>query len=135
VPLIHWTPALSVGVEHLDEQHREIVTLINSLDDAMAQGKGRGVLGQILSDLTRYSLWHFSEEEKLFDTLGYPDAAAHVAEHKRFIAEVAKAQADFDSGKQALSIQVIDFLTDWLSTHICGADQKYTALFNEKGVR
>ena len=135
MPLIQWTPALSVKVRHLDEQHQAIVTLINNLDEAMAQGQGKAVLGQIISELARYSVWHFTEEENLFDTLGYPDAAAHVAEHKRFIAEVMKAQADFDFGKPAQSIQVIDFLTDWLSTHVCGSDQKYSAFFNEKGVR
>ena len=41
----------------------------------------------------------------------------------------------FDEGKVLLSIDVIDFLKDWLINHIQGSDKKYGPFLNEKGLR
>jgi hemerythrin-like metal-binding protein len=132
--LIQWKADLSVNVRQCDERHQRLITLINDLDAAMAEGRSKAMMGAIVGESANYTLTHLATEEHLFARLGYADAPAHAAEHKTFVDAVARFQEDVDAGKPALSIPIITFLSEWLTTHIMGTDKKYSAFLNEKGV-
>ena len=132
--LMQWTPALSVNVKAIDEQHKQLIKLINDLDDAMAKGRGKDVMGKIVTELATYARTHFAFEETHFAKFNFDGAAAHKQEHAKFLADVGKFKADFDANKLGLSIKVMQFLSDWLKSHIMGTDQKYSACFNANGM-
>lgn len=132
--MIQWHSGLSVNVKEIDGQHQKLVKLISDLDDAMRLGKGKEMLGSIVSELAKYTMVHFSTEEKYFDQFGYPDAPDHKLEHRKFVEEVSKFRNEFDAGRVGLSIKVMDFLSDWLKNHIMGMDRKYGPYFNQKGL-
>jgi hemerythrin len=110
------------------------VKLINDLDDAMRIGKGKEVLGKIVSELAVYTRIHFSTEEKYFAQFGYPDAPAHEEEHRQFVEKVTEFKTEFDAGRLGLSLKIMDFLSDWLKRHILGVDRNYCTFFREKGL-
>jgi len=62
--LISWNDNLSVHVGEIDRQHQQLIKMINDLDDAMKQGKGKEVLGKIVKGLSDYTAYHFSTEER-----------------------------------------------------------------------
>lgn len=132
--MIQWSSALSVGVREIDGQHQRLVKLINDLDEAMRVGKGKEMLGRIVSELAGYARVHFSTEEKYFDQFGYPEAPEHRQEHRNFIEKVSGFKAEFDAGRLGLTIEIMSFLSDWLKGHILGKDKRYSAFFNEKGL-
>lgn len=133
--LIQWTDSLSVQVAEIDGQHQKLVRMINELNDAMRQGKGKEMLGPIVSGLIGYARTHFSTEEQYFERFGYPDADSHRKEHAEFTRKVTEFKAGFDAGKFGLSIEIINFLSDWLQKHIMGVDRKYVSFFHEKGLK
>ena len=133
--MIQWSAALSVDVKEVDEQHKVLFNLINKLNDAMLQRRAKEEMGSIINELLKYTITHFSLEENYFDKFGYPDTAAHKAQHAHFIAETKKFKTELESGKLGLSIEVMTFLSDWLKNHIMGVDKKYTAFFHEKGIK
>jgi hemerythrin-like metal-binding protein len=65
----------------------------------------------------------------------YPDLTNHKAEHDRFTKTVLDFQSKFHANEIGLTIEVMDFLKDWLSKHILGVDKKYAPFLNAKGVR
>lgn len=132
--LINWQPSMSVNVAVIDQQHQKLVNMINSLNDAMVQGKGRDIQGQIINGLVTYAATHFSTEEKLFLQHGYPDTMAHVAEHNAFVSKVSEFRNQFQSGRMSLTIELMSFLSKWLNDHILLSDRKYSGFFKEKGV-
>ena len=133
--LIEWSSGLSVQVHEIDEQHKKLIGLINQLQDAMRTGKGKDLVGKTINELVRYTVNHFSTEEKYFDKFDYPDTAAHMDEHAKFIKEVSAFKKEFDEGRIGLTIKLMNFLSDWLRNHIMGSDKKYGPFFNEKGLR
>jgi hemerythrin len=135
VAFIEWNNSFSVGVSEIDLQHQKLVEMINDLHDAMLQGKGKAVLGDIIKGLVDYAVTHFLTEEKYFDQFRYPDAGSHKEEHSAFTQKVAEFKNGFDAGKLALSITVMDFLSSWLRNHIKGVDKKYEPFFVEKGLK
>jgi len=134
MPLIQWDDSLKVHVGEIDAQHQKLVGMINDLGEAMRQGKGKDVLGKIIDGLIGYAGTHFGTEEKYFDQFGYPEGNSHRKEHSDFTRKVAEFKKEFDEGRLALSIEVMDFLSNWLKNHIKGVDKKYGPFFNAKGL-
>lgn len=132
--LITWNESLSVNVAEIDQQHQKLVSMINELNDAMKQGKGKEVLKKIVSGLISYTATHFKTEERYFDHFGYPDTENHKKEHAAFVQKVMDFNNGFEKGKFGLSLEVMDFLSTWLQTHIKGTDKKYSKFFNDNGL-
>lgn len=136
MPLLTWTEKLSVGVGMLDEDHKRLVGMVNELFDAMQAGKGRDVLGRILDGLVQYTKIHFAHEESFFARTAYPAAAAHKQEHDALTQQVVEVQRKYAAGGDAaLSLEVLQFLKNWLVKHIQGSDQKYRPHLNANGIR
>jgi hemerythrin len=134
MPLITWTNTLSVGIKEIDAQHQQLIKLINELHDAMKAGKGSAILGSTLGALADYTVYHFGTEEQMFKETGYPDAKAHMAEHKALTQQVLSIKAKFEAGQSVITIDLMEFLRNWLNDHIKGVDKKYTAFFHSKGI-
>jgi hemerythrin len=133
--LIEWNESLSVNVVEIDEQHRKLVGMINHLNDAMRQGKGKESLGKIVNGLLAYAGIHFRTEEKYFEQFEYPDADRHRKEHLAFTQKAVAFKTDFEAGKLLLSMEVMRFLSDWLQNHIKAVDKKYGPFLNAKGLK
>jgi hemerythrin len=132
--LMNWKEEYSVKVASIDQQHKKLVELINQLHDAMRAQKGRETIGKVLSELVSYTQSHFKSEETLMQTHKYPALEAHKLEHHMLVKKVSDFQKEVDSGKVTVTIDVMNFLRDWLQNHILGTDKKYSGFFVEKGV-
>ncbi len=133
--LINWTESLSVNVAVFDMQHQRLISVINELHDAMRQGKGKDVLGKTISSLSSYTVIHFKTEERYFEQFEYPDAASHRQKHDSFVRKISDFREAFEKGRLGVSIEVMNFLRDWLKHHIMETDKKYSAFFNERGLK
>lgn len=134
MPLFNWSDRYSVGVSMFDNQHKRLIELINELHDAMRAGTARDVLGHTLKGLLDYTRMHFAEEERQMAQYNYPGYAAHKAEHEKLVSKVVELIAKHDAGDNTLTIEVMNFLKDWLINHILVTDKKYTRFFNSLGV-
>ena len=133
--LINWESSFSVNVAEIDRQHQVLVGLINDLNDAMKEGKGKDILMKILDELINYTATHFKFEEKYFDQFEYPNKDAHKLAHKNLVREVVSFKTDFQSGKFGLTVEVLNFLVSWLKNHILVEDKMYTTCFNNNGLK
>lgn len=132
--LINWNDTYSVKVRMLDNQHKRLIEIINTLHDGMKTGKSNEILGKIIFDLIGYTKTHFQSEEDLFEKYNYPNKVLHKKEHDEFVKTVGKFYEDFKSGRTGLSLDVMNFLTNWLTKHIKGSDKAYSNFLNEKGI-
>ena len=119
------TPDLFTGVEAMDAQHRRLFDLINQLNEAISEGKGRQALSSILNALIDYTGTHFAEEEKLMEEASYPGIADQKQAHRAFVAKVLEFRQGFDSGTAMVGSDLVNFLADWLVKHIGMSDLKY----------
>lgn len=133
--IIQWTTDLSVGVSEIDQQHQELICIINDLDNVIKYEEERAKTMGVIRKLISYAQTHFKTEEKYFDQFGYENSAAHKAYHVFFIKKISAFCNDYFSGKPGLSVSLMKFLKNWLIDHIKGEDQKYTDCFNRNGLR
>jgi len=132
--LVDWKDIYIVNVAEVDEQHKKLVGFINELHQAMLIGKGKDVMSKILKDLVEYTVYHFGTEEKFFDRYDYPDSELHKKQHKDLTEQVLVVQKKFEAGEKVLTIDVMNFLRDWLHEHIVGSDKLFGPYLNSKGV-
>jgi len=135
MPFMQWDESLSVNVAEIDAQHKQLIAMLNDLYTAMHTGKGREVASKTIQGLVDYAQDHFDTEEQYFEKYQYPKAASHEREHRLFCRKVQAFQQGFDAGKDMLNIEILRFLGEWITHHIKGIDQKYSAFLNSKGVK
>jgi methyl-accepting chemotaxis protein/hemerythrin len=132
--IMQWADDLSVNIREIDEQHLRLIDLINKLHNAMRTGKGKQATVKVLEELKDYTVFHFSTEEAMFEEHSYSGMINHVATHKSFVNKVIEFEEKILSGKAAVTMEVMNFLKDWLVKHIKGVDRKYSGFFNDRGV-
>jgi len=133
--LFTWSESYSVGIGQIDQQHQQLMTMINELNDAMLQGKGREMVSSVLNKLINYTASHFALEEKLMSEHGYPEYDEHKAKHDKMVGKVLDLQKEVTANRLTVSAEVMKFLQDWLNKHIKGTDKKYSSFLNGKGVQ
>ncbi len=122
---IEWSNDLSVGVELIDNDHKELIAIINKIIDEVAN---KDLLMDHFDELEDYTRYHFSREEKLMVSQCLTDedramVKEHIKEHQLFIKKIPelKKKIEFASSSD-ISFEVIDFLVSWLLDHIIVKD-------------
>jgi methyl-accepting chemotaxis protein len=123
--MFEWSKRFEIGVPSIDAQHKRLFELANNLHIAMTVGKGRDVLKQSLEDLVNYTVTHFQAEEQLMRRSGYPGLAGHAAMHDALTGKVRDFAAQFGAGGVSVSLELMQFLRDWLYQHILKSDKQY----------
>lgn len=126
---IVWTGKNELGIPIIDEQHRGIVTTINSFHYFINEGHGIEALKPTLHMLLQYTNIHFQTEEKIMVKAGYPDLAAHLSLHTELLRKtkiIAQEAASAKDPKIALT-----FLKEWWLDHINDEDRKYASYLKE----
>ncbi len=131
---IDWDEKYSMHVKEIDDQHKDLFSLFNKLQDSMMMGKSKEELEQILSDLIDSTIIHFNTEEKLMHQFSYIGYVEHKRTHDNLISEAKELQDKFSRDKIVLSEEVSVFLTDWLTDHILDIDKKYAPLFKSNNI-
>ena len=123
MPRITWDDALLVEVDVIDRQHRQLIDLINQLDEALVAGQARAVMDSIFGELESYIVTHFSTEERVFEDFGALDLEAHRKEHEAFTRRIGEMRRQLRHDSQAAN-EVMQYLADWLVHHILGRDKR-----------
>ncbi len=131
---VSWNDKLSIGMPDIDFQHRQLVNLVEDLDNAVRSGREMDYMSNVFGGLAIYTLYHFSTEEKYFAISGFNEAAEHKREHDAFKKEVKDLRAAFESGCKESAFRVVAFLKDWVEGHLKGSDQRYIETFAKHGL-
>jgi len=133
-PLLRWSTSLSVGIDSIDSQHKLFIDLINELYRQMHSGSAKQAVGSALAKLIDYTGTHFLYEEKLFSKHGYTELESHKEIHSQMVAQVVEFQEQFKKGEKDVSLDLLEFLKDWLIDHIKKTDMQYSPFLQSKGV-
>jgi len=127
---IVWNDKNNLGIAIIDEQHRGIISTINSLYYFIQTGHEKEILKPTLIMLEQYTKIHFATEEALMTAAGYPELNEHLQLHKKLAEETQKlsrrAVNDEDPGV------ILKFLKDWWLSHINKEDRKYLSYLKKE---
>jgi hemerythrin-like metal-binding protein len=130
-----WNDSYSVGVKTIDQQHSGLFAIVNELHAAMMTGQAQTAAGPLLDKLVKYTVEHFAYEEHMMQAAKYPGLAAHRAHHTDLTRQVGVFMTRHTGGDGAVNIELLRFLSNWLTEHIQHEDKEYGPFVNSQGVR
>jgi hemerythrin len=130
-----WTDELSVNVQVIDGQHKKLVEMVNSLNEAMLAKRGREMQKTTIDAMVDYAATHFKLEEGYMTKFHYPGYETHKSEHDEFTRTAQDLKERAEKKGFGLTLEIMGFLKNWLQNHIMGTDKKYSGFFNEHGLR
>ncbi|MEW6527066.1 MAG: bacteriohemerythrin [Spirochaetota bacterium] len=131
---IEWGEHLSVGVTVFDNEHKQLISLVNKLNHALLSGSAKKTMEEILQNLVNYTKIHFKHEEDYMVLYDYPEYEKHKKEHNALTDQVMDFYTRYQEGKTVFSLELMNFLKDWLTNHILISDKKYKSFFQSKNV-
>lgn len=132
--VLKWSDTFSVNVKEIDDQHKMLVEMINTLHNALKANKGRDVHNEIISKMAGYAKTHFKTEEKYMIQYNFMGYYSHKIEHDQFVVKALDLKERLEKSDLAMTLEIYNFLTDWLVNHILGTDKKYSQHFNNNGL-
>lgn len=128
--LIQWHDSFSVGIQIIDEQHKQLFDLINQLVIAVDNKDNHHNLNTILNGLLEYTERHFRTEEEMFSI--HPLYQSHCQTHAKFEAELKNLKFKEDANNSAYAEKLLKRVKHWLSHHILKIDIEF---FSDIGYR
>ncbi len=119
---MEWKESFSTGIKKIDDEHRELVRMIDRLEKAMERGEAEDILGPVLKNLVEYVRFHFRNEEEVMVKTGFPDLKRHRVLHRNLVNEVASILNDLKKDRLWTVPELVGFLQHWLVDHILGED-------------
>ena len=123
--MIAWTPALAVGIEEIDAQHKELFRAADAFL-ASLEACTPAKVAALLAYLRSYAVTHFAEEEGWMREFSFPEFPAHRAQHERFLRDLEELAAEHArySGSGIEPMRVAAWLGRWLIDHVSASDTR-----------
>tara|TARA_B100000315_G_scaffold43957_1_gene38925 strand:+ start:4471 stop:4878 length:408 start_codon:yes stop_codon:yes gene_type:complete len=134
MPIIEWSDLYRVNIEELDQQHKQLLNIVNEFDEAVETKKEEETTKNILKNLLDYADMHFKKEEELMDQHGYPEIAEHKKQHDDLLEELFHIYKNFIGSDRDAAFQTVFLLGDWLLNHTDIDDKKLAKYLHSKGV-
>lgn len=126
--MFKFTTDCLIGVEQLDNEHKHLFELINSVLDMINNHYVPDRYSQIkdlLAELDHYAENHFEHEEKYMEQIRDPEVIIQRSQHMVFRNKVRSWEfKDIDEIEDQSHIleEMMLFLAEWLYQHIIGSD-------------
>lgn len=121
-----FTDACIIGVEEIDNEHRELFRLIGEahelIENEMIVDKYDHIEA-IIEQLKRYASTHFAHEEAYMESIAHPELEHQKRQHVFFSEKIDELDIKGigENQEEALS-EILTFLLKWLYRHIIGCD-------------
>ncbi|MDR2579611.1 MAG: bacteriohemerythrin [Fibromonadaceae bacterium] len=126
-----WLNSMSVGDATIDEQHKQLIKIMNEFMEACKNNKGMHELEESLNFLVDYTVKHFTMEESIQIKRHYPGYAEHKKIHEAFKLKVADIVGKFKKeGPTPAMVSAFNFeVGNWVMDHIAKEDRKVGDFF------
>jgi hemerythrin len=129
--MVKWEDKYSLGVESIDEQHKELFRIANRiyelLKNEMILDKYDHIM-EIIDELKNYTVDHFKDEEEYMKGIGYKKFLSHKVAHTDFLDKMENIDVNkIDNGHNEYLLSILDFVCVWLIEHIMKEDKLIVA--------
>lgn len=127
---IIWEDKYKTGYKRIDDQHLELIEIINDLYDCMdnkdsEDEKLKEEFKKVLKRTVDYVAYHFSYEEKIMHAIKYDKIIGHSSYHREFVQTIYDYVQSYENGTLDAINDLVQYLKDWFLNHILVTDKKF----------
>ncbi|PKI17001.1 bacteriohemerythrin [Colwellia sp. 12G3] len=123
-----WDEGMSVGIDSLDDDHKQLIAILAQLMSAKNDKFEQGHINNVFEQLECYCQLHFAKEEAFLAKIDYQQLVAHKQSHQDFIKKIPQLKQQWFGDvteQEVVKDQIILFLQQWLIKHILEEDLDY----------
>ncbi len=132
--IVKWRDSYSTGVKKMDEQHEQLIGMINQLYSMIRGNSTQVEINEIIDSCIDYAKNHLDDEENLLKKHKYPDLADQLSSHELFTDTITQMRERQKDEPEEVTQEIYTYLRKWWIDHIVGEDKLYGPFLNEKGV-
>jgi len=126
--LLVWKEEYAIGVESIDNQHKHLFEIGNSIYELLENYVLEDKYDRIINDLREYTKYHFQSEEDYMIEIMYSGYFKQKVEHEDFIDKIEEIQLqDLDENQEKHIRELLLFVFNWILEHILQRDKLITA--------
>ncbi|MCK9608309.1 MAG: bacteriohemerythrin [Methylomonas sp.] len=126
IDIFPWNENFNTELAEIDEQHKKLVRLLNSLASHVAFQSDLPTVNILFDELTDYARHHFQSEEALWNQYLPEDLleVQHKKVHNEFVEAVLKLKQEQMVTAENMALEeILSFLARWLAGHILENDR------------
>lgn len=138
--MFEWNKKYSSNIQLIDDEHKKLFEIGQSIYDLALHKQYIDYYDRILDlidELKDYTVYHFSDEERIMKLYEYPDFENHKKIHEEFVEKIENINLNtIDDDQQKAIIKLLDFVYVWIENHILGQDLRIRDYFEnlKKGI-
>lgn len=126
--LFSWKPEYSVNESTLDDHHRHLFAILNSVYENVMNSPELDCVLPKIDELSEYTNYHFTSEEQYMREKRFPWIDDHIAKHRNFSYKIGVLRERYHDNDLEVARELIIVLGEWLLRHVLKEDRKYSAL-------
>jgi hemerythrin-like metal-binding protein len=127
---VKWNNSLAIGIEAIDNQHKQIFEHLLAIENSVAKRDPRHILRFLLSQLAEYMKFHLAVEEAMLEIVRYLLRAEHGQAHAKIMEQIAELEKQLQ--KTGSGADLVSFFEDWFIRHVLADDRQYAAYVREE---
>ena len=116
--------SLLVGHDLIDQDHRDLVPLVNVFLASIAKDQGSHSTYDDVDEISTRFAAHFEREDELMAASNFPERQAHQAEHQALLKDLGKLLRFAEDGNDTVVATTTRTIEDWFLKHIAGSDKR-----------
>jgi hemerythrin len=122
--LLQWKPEYSVGVPSVDDEHREMINLINGVYEGLGEAPDLNEIEKCLEDIFSAISLHFALEERIMRDNAYAEYEEHKEDHEDLLDEIRDLMDEFVADRESGVDKLEKRLSEWFSRHFATFDAR-----------
>jgi len=122
--LLQWKPEYSVGIQSMDDEHREMIELINATYEKLSSDASVDQVEEYLGEILSTISMHFALEERIMQKAGYDEYQAHKDDHEVLLDRLRDLMDDFFVDPASGAMRLEQGLSDWFAGHFSTFDAR-----------
>ncbi|AYD40164.1 bacteriohemerythrin [Clostridium fermenticellae] len=133
--MFEWKENYSCDVKQIDDEHKRLFEIGRNIYELAMDENHIDYYDKILDlldELKDYTVYHFGDEERIMELYDYPGLEEQKHIHAKFIDKLENIDLkSIDINQQKAILDLLDFVSSWISSHILGTDLKIGEYFKK----
>jgi len=122
--LLEWKPEYSVGIASMDDEHREMIGMINDVYAKLGGAADTEDVENCLENIFNAISLHFALEERIMRANAYAEYEEHKDDHEELLDEIRELMDEFVADQESGAILLEEKLSDWFARHFSTFDAR-----------
>jgi len=131
---LEWLDRYSIGIEQIDDDHKNILQIMRNVEKAI-KSRDFELCTSLLDDLVALATTHFQNEEQFLAESSYPYIEEHIRYHQELLLKISEAKNSCDKINNPVDTEdIFNRMAEFLIEDMIAGDLHFKSYFESRSV-